>query len=183
MPAGRIHDRITLWSLPIIAAGTLVLTSSAELTFWLSGGFLFSGLMFGPDLDLNSRQSMRWGVLKWIWVPYKKAIRHRSIWSHGLLVGTIGRIIYLSFWLALAGLFGLGVYQFFWGKAYTSKQLIPMFQQSLVRHKDVYISLFCGLELGAMSHFIADGLVSTSKRFKKGKAAVQNIPKSLKKKK
>jgi uncharacterized metal-binding protein len=164
LPSGRTHDRVTLWSLPLIAGGTLFLTSRADLAFWVSGGFLFSGLIFGPDLDLYSFHYKRWGKLRWLWRPYQKAIKHRSIWSHGPIVGTVGRILYLSLWLGLAGLFYLAINQLAGGKTYTGKELIGILQHSISSNLPVYIALFCGLELGAMSHYSSDWLVSTYKR-------------------
>jgi uncharacterized metal-binding protein len=164
LPSGRTHDRVTLWSLPLIAGGTLFTTSRADLAFWVSGGFLFSGLIFGPDLDLYSFHYKRWGKLRWLWRPYQKAIKHRSIWSHGPIVGTIGRILYLSLWLGLVGLFYLGVAQLAGAKTYTGRELLCILQHSIESNLPVYIALFCGLELGAMSHYVSDWLVSTFKR-------------------
>jgi uncharacterized metal-binding protein len=155
---------VTLWSLPIIAGGTLYATARADLAFWVSGGFLFSGLIFGPDLDLYSFHYKRWGKLRWLWRPYQQAIKHRSIWSHGPIVGTIGRIFYLSLWLGLAGLFYLAINQLAGGKTYTGKQLIDIVTYSIDTNLPVYLALFCGLELGAMSHYVSDWLVSTFKR-------------------
>lgn len=170
MPSGRTHDRVTLWSLPIIAGSTLLVTSRADLAFWVSGGFLVSGLIFGPDLDLYSIHYKRWGKLRWLWQPYQQALKHRSIWSHGPIIGTIGRIIYLSLWVSLLGLFWLGIAQFIGIKTYTGQQLLVILQQSIAKNSAIYIALFCGLELGAMSHYLSDWLVSTYKRFAKGKA-------------
>ena len=170
MPSGRTHDRVTLWSLPIIAGSTLLVTSRADLAFWVSGGFLVSGLIFGPDLDLYSIHYKRWGKLRWLWKPYQQALKHRSIWSHGPIIGTIGRIIYLSLWVSLMGLFWLGISQFIGINTYTGQQLLNIFQQSIAKNYSIYIALFCGLELGAMSHYLSDWLVSAHKRFVKGKA-------------
>ena len=164
MPSGRTHDRVTLWSLPLIAGGTLFTTFRADLAFWVSGGFLFSGLIFGPDLDLYSFHYKRWGKLRWLWRPYQKAIKHRSIWSHGPIVGTIGRILYLSLWLGLVGLFYLGIAQLAGSKTYTGKELLGILHHSIESNLPVYIALFCGLELGAMSHYASDWLVSKFKR-------------------
>jgi uncharacterized metal-binding protein len=159
---------VTLWSLPIIAGSTLYATSRADLAFWVSGGFLFSGLIFGPDLDLYSFHYKRWGKLRWLWRPYQQAIKHRSIWSHGPIVGTIGRILYLSLWLGLGGLLYLGLTRMTGGKTYTEQELIDILKHSIESHFPVYCALFCGLELGAMSHYVSDWLVSTFKRFAKG---------------
>ncbi len=64
MPSGRTHDRITLWCLPIVAVGTYMLTQQLPWMLIASGGFLFGGLMFGPDLDIHSVQYKRWGILR-----------------------------------------------------------------------------------------------------------------------
>ncbi|WP_310410170.1 metal-binding protein [Chamaesiphon sp. OTE_8_metabat_110] len=164
MPSGRTHDRVTLWSLPLIAGGTLWTTARADLAFWVSGGFLFSGLIFGPDLDLYSFHYKRWGKLRWLWRPYQQAIKHRSICSHGPIIGTIGRIFYLSLWLALVGLFYLGIARLAGAKTYTGQELVAILQHSIANNFPVYLALFCGLELGAMSHYVSDWLVSTFKR-------------------
>ena len=148
-------------------------TSRADLAFWVSSGFLVSGLIFGPDLDLYSFHYKRWGKLRWLWRPYQQAIKHRSIWSHGPIIGTIGRILYLSLWLGLVGLFYLGIAQLAGAKTYTGQQLIGILHHSIDRNLPVYIALFCGLELGAMSHYSSDWLVSTYKRFAKGKTKAQ----------
>jgi uncharacterized metal-binding protein len=151
--------------LPLIAGGTLYATARADLAFWVSGGFLFSGLIFGPDLDLYSFHYKRWGILRWMWRPYQKAIKHRSIWSHGPIIGTIGRILYLSLWLGLFGLIYLEIAHLSGFKTYNEQQLLTIFQQSIDRNHPVYLAVFCGLELGAMSHYSSDWLVSTFNRF------------------
>ncbi|NET52662.1 MAG: metal-binding protein, partial [Merismopedia sp. SIO2A8] len=103
MPSGQTHDRITLWSLPVVSGLCVTLTKSSDLTLMLSAGFLFGGLMFGPDLDIYSRQFKRWGWLRWIWIPYQKSMRHRSVLSHGLLIGTTLRVVYLAIWIVGLG--------------------------------------------------------------------------------
>jgi len=72
MPSGRTHDRITCGVRP----SSLVLpgyTQSSDPTLIVSGAFLFSGLMFGPDLDLHSVQYKRWGPLRLLWIPYQNS--------------------------------------------------------------------------------------------------------------
>jgi uncharacterized metal-binding protein len=158
---------VTLWSLPLVAGGTLYVSHRADLAFWVSGGFLFSGLVFGPDLDLYSFHYKRWGMLRWLWRPYQRAIKHRSIWSHGPIVGTIGRVVYLSLWLGLAGCLYLTIVRAGGGKTVTDERLFELVRQSLDRDRAIYITLFCGLELGAMSHYLSDWLVSGFNRTKK----------------
>jgi uncharacterized metal-binding protein len=74
------------------------------MTLLVAGGFMFGGLMFGPDLDIYSRQFQRWGFLRWIWLPYQKSLRHRSFLSHGPIIGTTLRVVYLTTFLALVAI-------------------------------------------------------------------------------
>jgi uncharacterized metal-binding protein len=190
MPSGRTHDSITLWSLPLIAGATFSQTHSTSLTLLLSGGYLFSGLMFGPDLDIYSRQYQRWGILRWIWLPYRRSMRHRAFLSHGPLVGTVVRVVYLLSWMALL-IGGMGAIS---AIAYSltgerdrwlqvalqlwqlgSDLISRSWQQSFPE----WIALGIGLELGALSHSLSDWLGSSYKRHlrRSPKPAVPNRPK------
>ncbi|MER3435291.1 MAG: metal-binding protein [Leptolyngbya sp. ERB_1_1] len=178
MPSGRTHDSITLWSLPIVAVATFGLTQSSNLTLLVSGGFLFAGLMFGPDLDIYSQQYKRWGILRWIWLPYRRSLRHRSIFSHGAIIGTIGRILYLGIWITLFAIVTivigaiaqqlLGMTSQWQSTAQTTiattfRQVIDLIQRSSIE----CFALAIGLELGAMSHSLSDWIGSTIKRWNK----------------
>lgn len=180
MPSGRTHDRITLWCLPFVAGLTLALTHSSNITLSLASGFLFSGLMFGPDLDIYSRQFIRWGRLRVIWIPYQKLFRHRSIFSHGPIIGTLIRSLYLSILLGCMGLLFLAIANLFWPSA---KML---FVANIIKRSSQYryelLGLFLGLEIGAMSHSVSDWSGSAYKRFK-SRGWVSLIPKMPKPKK
>ncbi len=115
MPSGRTHDRITLWSLPAVAGLSFSLTRNGNLTLLIATGFLFGGLMFGPDLDIHSRQYQRWGWLRWIWQPYQHNLRHRSFLSHGPIIGTALRVFYLASWIAALWIFAAATGKLFWG--------------------------------------------------------------------
>lgn len=183
MPSGRTHDRITLWNLPAVTLLTLFVTKRSDLTLIVSGGFLFSGLMLSPDLDLNSLPFKRWGWLRWIWIPYQKLVRHRSIFSHGLVIGTTLRILYLAFWAMVVG--GLGVMAIAL-LGYTPgswQDLAPQIVRSQLQYRQQYIALFLGLELGAISHIVSDWITSTYKKLLKSSQKSQRTRKVLPKKK
>ncbi len=167
MPSGQTHDRITLWSLPVVAGLTIALTRSSNLTLIVSGGFLFSGLMFSPDLDLRSRPFKRWGWLRWIWIPYQKAMRHRSVLSHGLVIGTTLRVLYLAVWMVLLGVLILGVVQQFRDVSWSWQGFARDVERSLISYRVEWMAVFTGLELGAMSHVLSDWIGSAAKRSKK----------------
>ncbi|MGB5135077.1 MAG: DUF2227 family putative metal-binding protein [Prochlorococcaceae cyanobacterium] len=95
MASGRAHDRATwllalpfglLWA-PSLGLGGL---SCAGL------GFLLGGLLLSPDLDTRSNATRRWGPLGVLWWPYRRALSHRSLLSHSPLLGTAGRLAYLT---------------------------------------------------------------------------------------
>ena len=169
MPSGMIHDRITLWTLPWVSSITRGLTDSGDLTLLLSGGFLFSGLMFGPDLDIHSIQFKRWGWLQIIWKPYQKLLRHRSLFSHGPILGTCIRVLYLSLIVAWIAIFVVGLAQLFFGFTWNWRDFVQDQFHLLTYHRyKETAALFIGLELGAMSHSISDLIGSGyKKRLKK----------------
>ncbi|MCC5636373.1 metal-binding protein [Nostoc sp. CHAB 5844] len=167
MPSGRTHDRITLWALPFVAGVTFWQTRSSSVTLLVAGGFMFGGLMFGPDLDIYSRQYQRWGYLRWIWLPYQKSLRHRSFLSHGPIIGTTLRIIYLSCLLMIAAFIILVIVEKLGNTAFNWQALGKNIERSLVGYGTEYLALFLGLELGAMSHSLSDWGGSAYKRVQK----------------
>ena len=180
MPSGHTHDRITLWSLPAVAGLTFSLTRSSNLTLLVSGSFLFGGLMFGPDLDIYSCQYQRWGWFKLIWLPYQKNLRHRSLWSHGPLIGTALRILYLSTWIAVFGTLGLAIAEKFGPPGLTWEDVVVGCWRSISENPIEYLAVYIGLELGAMSHYLSDWGGSAYKRFKKQELNELRSPRSIK---
>ncbi|MBV9385840.1 MAG: metal-binding protein [Chroococcidiopsidaceae cyanobacterium CP_BM_ER_R8_30] len=160
MPSGRTHDRITLWSLPFVTGITFEQTQSSKLTLLVAGAFLFSGLMFGPDLDLYSVQYKRWGWMRWIWLPYQKLLRHRSLLSHGPIIGTTLRVLYLAIWLGII----VGITTSVWCMQWKWQMLAQSTVRSLTHHSTDWLAFALGLELGAMSHVISDWVSSAYKR-------------------
>jgi len=169
MPSGRTHDRITLWSLPWVAGATLWLTRSSHFTAIVAGGYLFSGLMFGPDLDIRSAQYQRWGWLRWLWLPYQQSLRHRSHLSHGPLLGTTLRLAYLLGLLVVASILILAALALTSERSLDLWQLVLRLANLLARYRYEAIALFLGLEIGAMSHAIADWLSSAWKRARRSR--------------
>ena len=167
MPSGATHDRITLLSLPLVSGFTLLTSRSASSTLCLAGSFLFSGLMFGPDLDLYSVQFKRWGYLRWIWRPYQKSMRHRSWFSHGPIIGTLIRLAYLGCWVMLLGSIWNWIailnHWPYWSWQQVQKQL----EQLTLQYFWQGIAILAGLELGALSHSWSDIIVSAWKKRRK----------------
>lgn len=156
MPTGRTHDRITLTSLPVVGGSTLFLSHSTRLTLIVCASFLFSGLMFGPDLDIYSCQFRRWGWLRWLWLPYQKLLRHRSLFSHGPIIGTLFRLLYLAIWLLLLGSIGLSVAIYSRQVAWDWRSGVELAKGYIQQYPFEGLALLIGLELGAMSHYLSD---------------------------
>jgi uncharacterized metal-binding protein len=176
MPSGRTHDRITLWCLPLVAGVTFGHTQSSNLTLLVSGSFLVGGLMFGPDLDIYSCQYQRWGWFKFIW-------RHRSFLSHGPLIGTALRILYLATWIAVVGVLGLTIAEKIGNLAGNWQDAVLGYGRSISEHYIEFLAVYIGLELGAMSHYLSDWGGSAYKRFKKKGLSGLRPPKTIKRRK
>ncbi|MDY7020401.1 MAG: metal-binding protein, partial [Cyanobacteriota bacterium] len=167
MPSGRTHDRITLWSLPVVAGITFGQTRSSHLTLIVAGCFLFSGLMFGPDLDIRrSYHFQRWGWLRWLWLPYQKSVRHRSFLSHGPIMGTAVRVLYLSICLMMGTISVVLIARYVWESEWNLLEMTRILWRSLSQYSREWCAIFIGLELGAMSHYLSDWTLSGYKRLK-----------------
>ncbi len=167
MPSGQTHDRITMYALPLVTGVTFWQTHSGNLTLLVAGGFIFGGLMFGPDLDIYSVQFQRWGFLRWIWLPYQKSLRHRSFLSHGPIIGTTLRVVYLTCLLAILAIILLVIAEKLGNFALNWQNMGNNVGRSLWVYSSEFLALFLGLELGAMSHSLSDWGGSAYKRFKK----------------
>ena len=173
MPAGRTHDRITLWCLPLVTISAFGFTYSLPLTLIVSLSFLVGGFMLGPDLDIRSIQYVRWGPLRWIWLPYQIAIKHRSRLSHGPIIGTALRVVYLAVWLSLFALIGITVLNVLWDAQLTWQTLREPFRILFRKYLSEWLAAIIGLELGSISHSVSDAFgseISSRKRKRKKKS-------------
>jgi len=162
MPSGKTHDAITI----ILAAPAFAITYLVTRDVWLSTivtvAFLAGGLLFGPDLDTVSKQYSRWRFIKFLWFPYRTFFKHRSRWTHGLIFGTLLRVVYFM-GVATCVAF-LIAYAF---AAYTGGELPGIWDFTRVwttlreysdRALGVYglIAILIGMWVGAASHTFAD---------------------------
>lgn len=169
MPSGRTHDQITLWCLPFVIGLTVAITRQPTIVVIVAIAFLIGGFMLGPDLDIHSVQYTRWGPIRWIWLPYQIAIKHRSMLSHGPIIGTALRVIYLSVWLALFAVIGIELFNSLWDAQLTWSTLKDPFRYLAKRYFMEWIAIVVGLELGSISHSVSDALGSRVKRPKRRK--------------
>lgn len=164
MPSGKTHDLITFALAPATFAAAWGLTGSLTLSAVATCATVFGGLMFGPDLDIQSRQYTRWGVFRFLWLPYKLTFRHRSRWSHGIIFGTLIRVVYFA--AALTLVFWAAVYvraAFVAGGAPPGWREVALAWGFIVEGaagygvgRNVIIATLAGLWWGAASHTLTD---------------------------
>jgi uncharacterized metal-binding protein len=163
MPSGKTHDAITM----LLAAPTLVAawaaTGSVALACVVTAATVFGGLMFGPDLDIQSRQYARWGVFRFLWWPYRTIFRHRSRWSHGILFGTLIRVAYFVLALALLSSAVFYLYMtYVVGRAPDFAEFLRAWQgfESGLHWRGAFrqltLATLAGLWWGAASHTVTD---------------------------
>jgi len=150
MASGQQHDRATCW---------LALPYGLLWWPWLGPrgaivsafAFLIGGLWLSPDLDTNSRPYQRWGPLRWLWWPYRKALRHRSVLSHSPVLGTLVRVGYLiGIALLLSGL----VHP--WGGPSSTELLRWLQREWSSPERWPWVALI-GIEASAWLHLLQDG--------------------------
>ncbi len=118
--------------------------------------------MFGPDLDTVSKQYSRWSIFRILWLPYRSAFKHRSRWSHGLVFGTLFRVVYFCGIVTLAAFATAFIYATYAGGKipdlieFTSLwgRIGNFFETNLGDFAMPFV--FLGLWLGAASHTLTD---------------------------
>ena len=147
LASGRRHDQsIWLLSLPLGISIGLVLGWTAGLI--AAASCWVGGLWLSPDLDTRSNALRRWGPLGFLWWPYRLLIPHRSLWSHGPVLGTTARLGVLLTWCLIAT---MAV------PALSPAMLLKGLQQLMHQHPQECIALLVGLEASAWIHLILDG--------------------------
>lgn len=172
MSKSKTHDKIICFTTPFV----LVLFININYYFqfedihflaMMTLSYLFGGLYLSPDLDIKSTPYLKWGYLRFLWIPYQKAIKHRSVLSHGILIGTTLRLLYLFF---IVGIIIVSVKPItlvdYWEKVIQIILLDPIY----------FGFIFLSIELSALLHISADFLSTFLVKNKPSKV----IKKSLK---
>ena len=113
-----------------------------------AAAFLVGGLWLSPDLDTRSNALHRWGPLGGIWWPYRRLIRHRSIWSHGPLIGTTTRLSLLLAWTLLVSVLIPSI---------SPSLVLTNLQNTLLQYPLQATAMLLGLEASVWLHLIQDG--------------------------
>jgi uncharacterized metal-binding protein len=159
MASGKTHDWIT-WAL---TPGVWLLSRwgfnlSPRICLLVAMGTLLGGLLLSPDLDTCSRPFYRWGVFRFIWIPYQWVAKHRSGLSHGIFLASWLRLLYL--FAALTVLYStlyLALAEWSHVVAHPPGQDVLAF---LHTHLDTLLWLGAGIWLGCLLHIALDHLCS-----------------------
>ncbi len=162
MPSGKTHDAVTFFLVAPTFAATWKISHSVSLAAIVTIAFVFGGLMFGPDLDTRSTQYTRWSFFCFLWYPYQAFFAHRSRWSHGLIFGTLLRVIYFMGVLTLSSFiiaYFIAIYS--GGTAPNLLEFAETWRQigESARSnfgENIFAATFVGLWLGAASHTFTD---------------------------
>ncbi len=141
MASGKNHDRSILFASPIVlAVGGYYW--GLEIGIIVGASHFIGGWYLSPDLDLKSLPWKRWGLLKFIWIPYQKFIPHRSPLSHAPVLGSVIRLLYLGACLLPLWLLFPGLQQIQWAIGWGELS-----------------AFLIGIELSALNHLLLDGLI------------------------
>lgn len=165
MPSGKTHEKVNFIFLFIIIFFLLISGSyyfigifGALISLFTAFGFYFGTYYFSPDLDTKSRPFYKWRLLRFIWIPYQKIFKHRSFWTHGILIGDVVRFLYFSIFIYI-----------FYSVSITFLKIDPNVAETNIivfikTYKFYFLSFFIGNVLASFAHIIADKTVSGFKR-------------------
>ena len=169
MPGAKAHDMITLITAGVANGAYFALYPQANTNFaaLFTISYLFAGYACAGDLDLDSKEYRRWGLLRFVWKPYQVLVPHRSWVSHGLILGGVIRAAYLALVSTLLGWFVVwGISRL--GPHWDATQLAQQQWQSLYAlaqaHPQETLALASGFVLAGTTHSVADIIWSGLKR-------------------
>lgn len=169
---GWKHTQITL-GLSVVAAVAALLCSpvvpqqqAGSLLLGATLGCL-SGIVLSPDLDQTSLTVSEWYILKIpvlgyvigplfvaFWLPYSRMFKHRSIWTHGPIISTLVRLVYIGVMVFILTSF-IPYIQL--GSTYystsTDNLVRLLFRQDMIPGISAWI---CGLMLSDIGHWLRD---------------------------
>src|SRR5690625_353160 len=128
--------------------------NSLWLGLWMTLGLIFGIKYFAPDLDIKSSLYYRWGFMRWIWYPYQKMFKHRSVFTHGFIISDVIRIIYFGLLATLIMLpTGMITLSFF------GQTFLPFINE----FKFEIMFFFLGILIASITHTATDYISSAMK--------------------
>ena len=102
MPSGKTHIKINWLALLLIDLLLVIFNQNINLKYLLLFNiyFVLTSYYISPDLDIDSSVYKRWGILRWVWYPYKEIMKHGNS-SHSFIWGPISLISNLMIYAAM----------------------------------------------------------------------------------
>lgn len=100
MPSGETHLKINWIVLILINILIVFFHTLIEIREFALFNIIYILMSFfiSPDLDVNSSVYKRWGILRWIWYPYREIMKHRGL-SHSIIFGPLSIILNLVLYI------------------------------------------------------------------------------------
>lgn len=162
MPNIHTHDLITTATGVALFPVSWLLLPDHSFTgaVTIASAHLLAGLLFSPDLDIRATNYRRWGPFRVLWWPYAKAIPHRSLISHGLVIGPLLQLLY--FIIVFGGL--LSALLLLCGQVSVWIGLVAGAIDSVQSYPGYVGAFLIGFVTGGASHSIPDWLSTGAKR-------------------
>lgn len=100
MPSYHTHEIFASFLTIPLAYLYYKITGDLRSSFVFLISMVFGVFFLSPDLDTKSKSYKRWGIFRFMWIPYMKLVKHRSFISHFPVISSFIRAVYLSFSLA-----------------------------------------------------------------------------------
>ncbi len=102
MPSGKAHIRINWVALFLLNILILIFYSDICIKHYVffNISFLLVSYYISPDLDIDSSVYRRWGIMRWIWYPYREVMKHQGA-SHSFIWGPISIILNLLIFVSI----------------------------------------------------------------------------------
>jgi uncharacterized metal-binding protein len=102
MPSGKKHITINWLILAILNILIFIFYSDISIKHYVffNISFLLVSYYISPDLDIDSSVYRRWGIMRWIWYPYREVMKHQGA-SHSFIWGPISIILNLLIFLSI----------------------------------------------------------------------------------
>lgn len=102
MPAGKTHIKINWGVLVLLNILIVIFYSDINTKYYVffNISFLLVSYYISPDLDIDSSVYRRWGLMRWIWYPYREVMKHQGS-SHSFIWGPISIILNLLIFVSI----------------------------------------------------------------------------------
>ncbi len=160
-----LHRTHELFNLSLFFPLLVFVPGDYRLEF--GAGYLLSTFLLSPDIDLYfSRPSARWGVLRFLWLPFWVFSKHRGI-THVPFLGTLIKLFYLSFLFVFLYFVLLGFLTLLGLESDLLLSFDPFrFLEELFRREEAFY-FFLGFLAGDLLHLLLDGITSFFKRLRR----------------